>query len=572
MSSLVSITAGNTYTVSGYVKIPAGETSGGFVTKITYYNSSNVATTNVISSTSTISDASGWVRLSATKTSAAGDAKVSISVYQVASGATGKKFLLDAVKIENSTEATQYVDNLTQVQETDAVNDSLREVSFGDLETRPYVTGLKLEGDVSINGLVLNAIDENKVVWVCTDIKGWWSLPSPEVPNIPRGLDDGAYDVRGRWLPREITLEGSILPPKPEYAPAARQRLMEALDLVYTGGWLKVNEDPLMSAYVRIVGQPTVESVNARGRINFTVQLRAGDPVKYSWNDNAADGYFTSNLAITTVGGSLSNTTITNVGNTNTAPVFSLTGPMTAPAYIKNATTGKTIKIVKDLRPNTLSFAVTKKVRVSGISTLTTGDVTHQFAVGDVVTIAGMGSGGSDPHSQLDGDKTITSVTNTTISFADEGVNVLTAVLTSNVVTLTTAANHNFSTGEIYVSNLGAPFDGTYTIASASGTTITYSKASANTSVKYEGKVSLNISSADDAGTATLKNTDTLEIDTYNTTVLYRGLPDAARSALDAGVDWIKLQPGANDFRLEKSNASVTPASFTIKYKSGWIG
>jgi hypothetical protein len=183
-----------------------------------------------------------------------------------------------------------------------------------------------------------------------------------------------------------------------------------------------------------------------------------------------------------------------------------------------------------------------------------------------------MGSGGSDPQSQLNGDKTVTSVTNTTISFADEGVNVLTAVLTSNVVTLTTSASHNFTTGEIYVSNLGAPFDGTYTIASASGTTITYNKSSASTAVKYEGKVSLNISSADDAGTATLKNTDTLEIDTYNTTVLYRGLPDAARSALDAGVDWIKLQPGANDFRLEKSNASVTPASFTIKYKSGWIG
>jgi hypothetical protein len=326
-----------------------------------------------------------------------------------------------------------------------------------------------------------------------------------------------------------------------------------------------------MSAYVRIVGQPTVESVNARGRINFTVQLRAGDPVKYSWNPNATDGYVTSNVAINTVGGALSNTTATNAGNTNTAPVFSITGPMTAPAYIRNTTTGKTIKIVKNLRPNTTASNVTTKVRVSGVSTLTT-DVAHNFLVGDIVTVAGMGSGGSDPHSQLNGDKEITSVTTTTISFADAGVNVLTAVLTSNVVTLTTDANHNFTSGSIYVSKLGAPFDGTYTIATASGTSITYAKISANTSVKYEGLVSLEISSASDAGTATLKSADTLEIDTYNTTVLYRGLPDSARSTLDAGVDWIKLQPGANDLRLEKSNASVTPASFTVKYKSGWIG
>ena len=571
VSSLVAITAGETYTVSGYLKVPTGEDSSGVAAKITYYNSSSVATTNLISSTTTITAADGWVRVSATKASAAGDAYVSISLYQVASGTAGELLLADALKIENSISATQFSDNLTQAQETDAVHDSLRELSSGDIETRPYITGLKLEGDISINGLVLNTIDENKVVWICTDIDGWWTLPAPEVPNIPRGLDDGAYDVRGRWLPREITLQGSILPPKPSYAPAARQRLMKALDLVYTGGWLKVNEDPLMSAYVRVTGQPDVVSVNARGRIDFTVLLRAGDPVKYSWNPNATDGYVTSNVAINTVGGSLSNTTITNVGNTNTAPVFSLTGPMTAPAYIKNVTTGKTLKIVKDLRPNTTAANVTTKVRVSGVSTLTT-DVAHKFLIGDVVTVAGMGSGGSDPHGQLNGDKTITATTATTISFADAGVNVLTAVLTSNVVTLTTDVAHNFSTGSVYVSNLGSPFDGTYTIASASGTSITYAKVSANTAVKYEGLVSLDISSASDAGTATLKSADTLQIDMYNTTVLYRGLPDSARSTIDAGVDWIKLNPGVNSLRLEKSNASVTPASFTVKYKSGWIG
>jgi hypothetical protein len=93
----------------------------------------------------------------------------------------------------------------------------------------------------------------------------------------------------------------------------------------------------------------------------------------------------------------------------------------------------------------------------------------------------------------------------------------------------------------------------------------------ANTARTYEGFVYKDIASTADTADVTLTNADTLEIDTYNTTVLYRGLPDAARSTLDAGVDWIKLQPGTNSLRLEKSNASVTPASMTVKYKSGWI-
>jgi hypothetical protein len=238
---------------------------------------------------------------------------------------------------------------------------------------------------------------------------------------------------------------------------------------------------------------------------------------------------------------------------------------MTAPAYIKNVTTGKTIKVVKNLRPNTFAANTTTKLSTSGVVTLTTSRG-HGFLVGDTVTVANLSN------SFLNGQKTIANVTGTTLTYADTGVDVLSAILTSNVVTLTTATSHGFSGGnDVYVSGLGVPFDGTYTTSTASGTSITYAKVYANTARTYEGKVYLEIASASDAADVTLTNPDTLEIDTYNTTVLYRGLPDAARSALDAGVDWIKLDPGVNSLRLEKSNASVTPASMTIKYKSGWI-
>lgn len=556
------------YSASAYVKVPTGQESIDARISIAYYNNTTFVSSNTKTVT-TVTDADGWVRLTLEGITApsSGVTKVAVIVYDDKLTKTvDNYYLIDAIKLEENITATPFVEPLNQTQETDAVNDSLRTLHFGDIETRPYITGLKLQGDVSINGLLLNTIDENKVVWVCTDITGWWTLPTPEVPNIARGLDDGSYDVRGRWLPRDITLTGSILPPNPEAAPAARETLLEALDLVYTGGWLKVDEDPVKSCYVRVVGQPQVDSVNARGRMDFSVQLRAGDPIKYSWDTDATDGYTTANLAINTTNGSMTNTTITNSGNANVPVVFSITGPMTAPAYIKNITTGKTIKIVKSLRASTFSASVATKSSESGVVTLTTS-AAHGFLVGDGVTISDIGI-----HTFLNGNKTITNVSSTTLSFQDTGVNVLSAVLTSNVVTLTTATSHGFSGGsEVYVSGLGIPFDGTYTTSTASGTTITYAKTYANTATTYEGTVYLNIDSASDAATATLTAADTLEIDTYNTTVLYRGLPDAARSTLDAGVDWIKLQPGTNSMRLEKSNASVTPATMTIKYKSGWI-
>ena len=569
VGSRPDVTLSGVYSASAYIKVPTGQESVDARISIAYYNGTTFVSSNTAGIV-TVTDADGWVRLTLENMTApsSGVTKVAVIVYDDKTTKTvGNYYLIDAVKLEEGYQVTDFVEPLNQTQETDAVHDSLRPLLPGDIDTKPYITGLKLQGDVEINGLLLNTIDANKVVWVCTDITGWWTLPTPEVPNIARGLDDGSYDVRGRWLPRDITLTGSILPPTPSAAPAARETLLEALDLVYTGGWLKVDEDPVKSCFVRIVGQPQIDSVNPRGRIDFSVQLRAGDPVKYDWNTSASDGYTTSDLAInTTKANTMTSTGITNAGNTNTAPIFSITGPMTAPAYIKNVTTGKTIKIVKNLRPSSFSAAITTKISTSGIATMTTS-AAHGFLVGDGVTIASI-----DTHTFLNGAKTITDVTSTTFSFADTGVEVTTASLTSNVVTLTTAANHGFSGGNtVYVSGLGIPFDGTYTTSTASGTTITYAKVYANTATTYEGTVYLNITSTADAATATLTAADTIEIDTYNTTVLYRGLPDAARSTLDAGVDWIKLQPGNNSLRLEKSNASVTPASVTIKYKSGWI-
>jgi len=528
--------------------------------QVTWYNASS----GIISSstgTQVASSNSDWTRISVTGTAPA-LAVTAICYVVVVTPAIGEVHYVDAVQFENATLATQFKDSYSQTQETDITNDGMRKLLEGDPETKPYITGLKLEGDISINGLVLNTIDENKVVWVCTDIEGWWNLPDPEIPDIPRGLDDGSYDVRGRWKARDLVLKGSILPPTPAYGAVARQTLVEALALVYTGGWLLVNEGTVKSAYVRLYGKPTLENVNARGRIDFTLPLRSVDPVKYSWNPNDANGITTTNLTPVAIGNTTS-TVITNEGNTDVTAVFSITGPMTAPAYIKNTTTNSSIKIIKSLRSNTYVAATTLRSRTSGVSTLTTGSA-HKFLVGDTITVANVGV------TTFNGTFTVTAVESTTVSYADPGSTITSATLTSNVVTVTSASHPFANTQSVYISNLGYPYDGTYTISNALTNTFQYSRTAADADTAYDGKASRDLTSAADVADITLTNTDTLQIDTYNTTVLYRGLPDSARSTIDVDVDWIKLEPGPNNIIVEKT--AGTPTSATIKYKSGWIG
>jgi hypothetical protein len=537
--------------------------------------------------------------------------------------------------------------DFNQQNETDLVNKALSKPKFGDPYDKPYITGLKLERDVILGDLVLNRIEDDstkstyKTIWVCTDVEGWWELPDPEIPDIPRGLDDGSYDVRGRWKARTINIKGTILPPSRTVAPAARQELIDALDIVYNGAWLRVKEDPMRTAYVRLVGRPVITSVNAKGRIDFSAQLKAGDPIKYGWNGSAVattsafirsnvayittaaahgfstgnsirvfdmgapfdgtfsitstgtrtftypktaadtattvvgyamlaanydgtNGYTTTSLtsAINAVNVTTSNVAVTNSGNTNVAVTISITGPMTGPAYIKNITTGQTIRVVKNLRDTSTTATVTHRARTAQVTTLTTS-AAHKFMVGDVVTVADLVLG--------NGDKTITDTTTTSISYLDSGIAIASASLTSNLVTVNTVSAHGLSsTNSVYIYGLGAPFDGTYTITVTDSDTFTYAKTADNTDTVYEGYAILQFASTSDAASATLKNADTLEIDTYNTTVLYRGIPDAARSTLDADIDWIRLQPGSNTILIQKQ--AGTPAAASIKYKSGWIG
>lgn len=289
---------------------------------------------------------------------------------------------------------------------------------------QPHITGMKLRADVSLGNVTLNTVAADGVVWVCTDIQGWWQQPDPEFPEYSRGWGDGSYDARGRWAARDMTLTGSFLTQDPAQVAAARNRLIEATSLVYLGNWLIVRETKSLTvtdisaesntitvaahglsvgtpityqsvgipigglapnktyyvratpssstftvaatlggatvditrvfepgsthffevaqpktSYVRLSGRPEITTVNARGRTDFSIGLRAADPIKYELVGSDPEA---GRVATVT-----SSATIVNAGNTRVPVLIRVSGSATSSAQITNTTTSQQIKFVR---------------------------------------------------------------------------------------------------------------------------------------------------------------------------------------------------------------------------------
>ena len=413
LSSRIAVTQNLSYAVAAYVYIPLAYDDGSLQIKLEWFTAttggSSISSTT--SALTAVSSGSQWVRIAKLATAPATAAGVMISVIQPSAGTAGEKFLVDAVLFEQASSIGLYIDEPTQATETTVVNRSLTALP------RPWITGMKLDADVQLNDLILSTIDENNVVWVLTDLKGWWEHPYPEVPDIDRGWGDGSYDVRGRWKARQITLNGVFLTPDPTLVPAARDKLIRATSLVYSNAWLYVNENPTKASRVRLSGKPEIETVNARGRTEFSIGLRAADPVKYEWNWEQEDGYTTTTIpAVNAATAETGTRTVTNNGNTNVTAIFEITGPLTGLGDIYNAETDQLLTIVQPLRAAT-SRSVTTASLTSNIATLTTS-VAHGFLAGDTVTV-------SISDAVYDGAKTILTVpTTTTFTYAKTNANV----------------------------------------------------------------------------------------------------------------------------------------------------
>lgn len=386
-STKIPVTVGLSYAASAYVRVPTGidEAENATLTlKIRWLTSTGqyLAETSAESSTKTIEPSTTWTRLSTVGTAPVTATQAEIYIYQVPIGTINKVFHVDAVLFEQSEYVGGYLDNFSQTEENKYVNQALT-------PRQPLtIGGMELNADVTIGDLVLNTIDESGIVWVCTDIEGWWGHADPEIPDIPRGVEDGSYDVTGRYTARQLTLTGVFLPQNPDQVGAARDQLIAATNLVRTGAWLRTNEEPTRASYVRLSGRPTIQTVNARGRTEFSIGLRAADPVKYLWND--ADP---SNTGLTTVEipGTSGVGTVSNIGTAEVTGIFEITGPAGVGTVISNTLNGEKITLVEALRGAGSIGNITKVELYSNVATITTEE-DHQLIIGDVITVSGAGA------------------------------------------------------------------------------------------------------------------------------------------------------------------------------------
>ena len=343
-----------------------------------------------------------------------------------------------------------------------------------------FIEKLKLQANIILGDFIFNTIDEFGVVWVITDIEGWWTMPSAEMPDIPRGFGDGSYDVQGKYNARTLNMKGSFLVQNPSQVEAARDRLVAACDLVYKGVWLKTGNDPIRASFVRLSGSVEIDTRNARGRTDFEIGLRAADPIKYSWNDASPDGYNVAEVPVKNnemgydgIG------SVQNIGNYPVPCILEITGPLVSPASIYNKTTDKLILISQSLKGSIVRSIVNKQLvfdttKLVDVATLTT-TTKHDFKEGDEIYISNVGF-------PFDGQQIVKSVpTDTTLTFETESAviaDVVTKALQNSVARIETISPHGFGNGDpVTVAGVDSLFDGSYTITSVpNATTFTYAK------------------------------------------------------------------------------------------------
>jgi hypothetical protein len=361
----------------------------------------------------------------------------------------------------------------TPAEEAYSVNRGLQNLESSEIEK------LELRGDIVLGDFILNTIDEYGVVWVITDISGWWTAPPSDVDVIERGFGDGAYEVTGRYTSRPLTITGVFLTPSPSLVEAARDRLVQASNLIRRGAWLKTGRSPIRASYVYLSGDVDIDTVNTRGRTEFSISLRAPDPIKYAWNDEAPDGYEFAEIPVKNSAlGYNGQGLVENIGNYEVPCIFEITGPFRGPGTLFNRTTNELILITQSLKGRLSRFIVNKELNFD-VSTLTdiaslTTTGPHDYSVGDSVFISGMGE-------PFDGDQIITSVpTSTTFTFTTSAADVEAVsfkTFNEGTATLETTQEHGFSVGDsIVVNGVDALFDtvGATILSVPTATTFTY--------------------------------------------------------------------------------------------------
>lgn len=398
---------GSSYAASIYIRvpvsIPVSETAT-ITLRVVWLNVDGVQIGESLSSATAVEPEDAWTRVTLIATAPVLSISARLEVQQLNLGSDGQIFFADAFLFEQAEFVGGYLDNKSQAAENNIVNRALTLPSVN-------IKGLDLKADIMLGDLILNTIDESNNVWVCTDIEGWWGQADAELPNISRGTEDGSYDVSGRFQARELVLSGVFFPSTVAELGRTRDRLVSATNLLRRGAWLRTNEEPTRASFVRLSGRPTITTVNARGRTEFSVPLRAVDPIKYAWNDQDSDGF-----SVVSSTGGLGALTPNNIGTADVAPRYRLTGPLGVGSTIYNSATDQTITTTVALRGAGLIAEVVSSSLTSGVATLIVS-AASELAAGDVISVAGVGA----PYDSIGETYEVASVSNSlpfSVSFA----------------------------------------------------------------------------------------------------------------------------------------------------------
>ncbi len=389
------------YSFSTYARLPlilpVSEASE-IILIIEWMNSLGIIMKTDTSAALTMTDDDTWYRVGGVWMAPPGATFVNMQIIQPLPGSAGASFIVDALMIEQANYLGGYVNNIPDQVKSEIVQRALSPVP-------QIINGLRLGADITLNGLILNTIDENDTIWVCTGIDGWWGQTAPEMPDIPRGTEAGSYDVEGRPTARSMTVSGFFIPKDPDASLSASiDRLVTALTLVREGGWLMANESPTKAAWVRLSSRPVISTVNPRGRTEFQIILKAGDPNKYHWNDADPDGYSMVDFAASDQFG-----TATNIGTADVAGVFTFTGPAGAGTKVYNALTEETMILQNPLRG---SGPVADVYQVEASNNFVTVYTTESSGLrpGDEISLTAM----VVPFSETEDTRIITHISNTT--------------------------------------------------------------------------------------------------------------------------------------------------------------
>ncbi|PJN24067.1 phage tail domain-containing protein [Kitasatospora sp. CB02891] len=206
-----------------------------------------------------------------------------------------------------------------------------------------YTPGQILGGrTVTLGTLVLGQVDAAGVAWTVSKdgLRGWDGAPV-RAQYSDRTADHGSWAGPTYLAARPITVAGTVTAPDLATLDAAYDQLAAAAALTDTV--LVVGETSPKQATVRRSGE-VLWRLDTDRIASYSVMLTAADPRRYSTMlQTASTGLPAAGAGITLpitlpltipAGGSSGQLTLTNGGTIGTRPVFTITGPVTAPAIL----------------------------------------------------------------------------------------------------------------------------------------------------------------------------------------------------------------------------------------------